>query len=143
VEYLWNSWTFQAEYFTWDFDGTNTTDVLSGSTPIQPTSVGPAKVNPDGWYVGAAYRFNNWLEVGSYYTQYTADVDEGQTDDPNSFQNDWALSFRFDPTDWWILKVEGHLIEGTALLRDQANNPPAERTDDPWFMLALKTTFSF
>lgn len=143
VEYLWNAWTFQAEYYTWDFDGENTTRVLSGDVEIQPTSVGAAKVNPYAWYVSAAYRFNSWLEVGSYYTQYIADVDAGKTDSPNSFQNDLALSFRFDPTDWWILKLEGHMIKGTALLRDETNNPSSERTDDEWFMLALKTTFSF
>ncbi len=143
LEYLWNAWTFQAEYYTWNFEGTNATDVQSGTVPIAPTSVGPVKVNPAAWYVSAAYRFNNWFEAGTYYTQYTADVGDGQTDSPNSFQNDLALSFRFDPTDWWILKLEGHMIEGTALLRDQANNPNAQRTDDAWFMLALKTTFSF
>lgn len=143
AEYLWNDWTFQAEYYTWDFDGANTTTVLSGSTQIQPTSVGPAKVNPYAWYASAAYRVNSWMEVGTYYTQYVADMADGKTSSPNSFQNDLALSFRFDPTDWWILKVEGHYLEGTALLRDQANNPNAIRTDDPWFMLALKTTFYF
>jgi hypothetical protein len=143
LEYLWNSWTFQAEYYTWKYDGTLATDVYSGSVPVQPTSTGTQTVNPDAWYVSAAYRFNHWLEVGTYYTQYTADVGTGQTDSPNSYQNDWALSFRFDPTDWWIIKVEGHLIEGTALLRDEANNPSASRTTDPWYMLALKTTVSF
>jgi hypothetical protein len=143
LEYFWNSWTFQAEFYTFDFDGSNVTDVLSGTTPVAPTTVEASRVNPYAWYVSAAYRFNNWLEVGSYYTQFTADAEDGQTGSPNSFQNDWAMSFRFDPTDWWVLKLEGHLIEGTALLRDEANNPNAERNDDPWFMLALKTTFSF
>jgi hypothetical protein len=52
-----------------------------------------------------------------------------------------ALSFRFDPTDWWIFKVEGHYIRGTGLLDD--NNQPTPQDDRGWFMLAVKTTFSF
>jgi hypothetical protein len=48
---------------------------------------------------------------------------------------------RFDLKPWWIFKIEGHAINGTGLLRDSASNPVTKNND--WFMLAVKTTFSF
>lgn len=140
IEYLWKSWTFQAEYFTYKFDGQQTTRVLSGTTQIMPTSVGATGVEPDAWYVSAAYRFNKWLEAGTYYTEYYGNV-HNRSGSPNSSQKDLALSLRFDAKDWWIIKLEGHYLRGTALLQDSVNNPT--RDDNGWFMFAAKTTFSF
>jgi hypothetical protein len=79
--------------------------------------------------------------VGTYYTQCRINSTITKQFPSDDYQNDAALSFRFDPTDWWTFKIEGHYIEGTGLLRDSVNNPV--RSDDGWFMLALKTTFSF
>jgi hypothetical protein len=146
LEYVWKSWTFQAEYFTYNADLQQDQNVYSGTTPIA-ASTGPQKVTPDAWYVSAAYRFNKWLEVGSYYTEYYADTSDrsgaSRAVSSDGFQKDVALSFRFDPTDWWIIKLEGHYLRGTALLQDQANNPPASRNDDGWWMFGAKTTLSF
>lgn len=142
LEYLWRSWTFQAEYYTYKYDGQSTQTIFAGPFPIMGPTTSPGGVNPDAWYVGAAYRVNDWMEVGSYYTEYYADK-KNRSGGPNASQKDLALSFRFDPKDWWVLKLEGHYIQGTALLQDQANNPNATRDDDGWFMLSAKTTFSF
>lgn len=141
LEYVWKSWTFQAEYFTYEADLQQVQNVYLGPTVVM-SSTGPQVVTPDAWYVSAAYRFNKWLEAGAYYTEYYADRDN-RSGNSNSAQKDLALSLRFDARDWWIIKVEGHLIHGTALLQDQVNNPPANRDEDAWFLLALKTTFSF
>ena len=83
---------------------------------------------------------NSWFEVGSYYGEHYANVDARDANS-DSFQKDLALSFRFDPTDWWIFKLEGHYIRGTSLLYNNAGNPT--RDDDGWFLFAAKTTFSF
>ncbi|GBC63156.1 hypothetical protein DENIS_4149 [Desulfonema ishimotonii] len=32
--------------------------------------------NPIGYYVGAAYRFTDWFELGAYYSEYYEDEDE-------------------------------------------------------------------
>ena len=77
--------------------------------------------------------------MGSYYTEYYGNV--AQREGKDSYQKDFALSLRFDPMPWWIVKVEGHSIHGTALLRDNLHN--TVRDNDGWFMLALKTTVSF
>jgi hypothetical protein len=129
AEYLWEKWTFQAEYY-------NVQAIQNTTSPFGTTH---SFVDNEAWYGGAAYRFNEWLEVGGYYMEFYTGHRTTSTSD-NS-QKDLALSFRFDPKPWWIFKVEGHYIRGTALLDDNADNPV--RNDNGWFMLAVKTTFSF
>jgi hypothetical protein len=143
LEYVVNNWTFQAEYYTFRFDATRTTSVFLDATGQQVANIpGRFDVTPDAWYVSAAYRFNKWLEVGSYYSERYADV-SNRASGANGSQKDLALSFRFDLKDWWILKLEGHYIRGTALLQDELNNPNRDRDNNGWFMIAAKTTFSF
>jgi hypothetical protein len=135
LEYDWRKWTFQAEYYNSAVDYDITADGHHITT---------AKIHPDSWYIGAAYRFNKWFETGVYYSEYYADLTHRggiQPTPSDGFQKDAALSFRFDPTSWWTLKVEGHCIHGTAQLSDNVDNPV--RDDNIWFMLALKSTFSF
>ncbi|HMJ90316.1 MAG TPA: hypothetical protein VK530_10890 [Candidatus Acidoferrum sp.] len=140
VEYLWKSWTFQAEYFNFELDGTTTQE-----NAALGTSKSPSASHSDTWYFGAAYRFNKWIEAGAYYTEYYGNIDDRSGSKlpvgSDGFQKDVALSLRFDPKDWWILKLEGHYIRGTGLLSDDAANPT--RNDDGWWMFAAKTTFSF
>jgi hypothetical protein len=129
AEYLWNSWTFQTEYY----------NIQVGQDTTSPFGTTHSFSVHQAWYGGAAYRFNKWLEVGGYYTEFhTGDPITAASD---SYQKDLALSFRFDPKPWWVVKVEGHYIRGTALLEDNANNPV--RNGDGWFMIMVKTTFSF
>lgn len=136
LEYIWNSWTFQAEYLRFRINYLNTG---GGSPPSRKL------VEPDTWYVSAAYRFNKWFEAGGYYTEYYTDIHNrsgaGTPFPSDGSQKDTALALRFDATDWWLFKVEGHYIRGTAQLLDNAANP--KRDGDGWFMIAVKTTFSF
>jgi len=131
LEYLWKSWTFQAEYFTYNVVGHK---IIGGVD----TGASPG-VQTESWYVSAAYRFNKWLEVGSYYNEYYGDTD--QTSNSTQYQKDVALSVRVDPKDWWVFKIEGHYITGTGLLNDNQQSTPID--DRGWFMLAVKSTFSF
>jgi hypothetical protein len=133
AEYLWKNWTFQAEFYTYNANG----DYQARDFPVS----GKTYDHPETWYVAASYRFNKYLEAGAYYTQFHQLAP--QAIPAQSRQNDAALSLRVDLKSWWTVKVEGHVITGTALLRDNANNPPASQNNDPWFMLAIKTTVSF
>jgi hypothetical protein len=133
VEYLWGKWTFQSEFSTYNANGNYRAPGVSLS--------GKTFDNPETWYVAASYRFNKYLEAGAYYTQFHQLASQVSTS--QNHQNDAALSLRVDLKPWWIVKIEGHVIEGTGLLRDNANNPIAGQNNDPWFMLAIKTTFSF
>jgi hypothetical protein len=123
AEYLWKAWTFQTEIYFRDYY--------------------PAAAMPDThlltWYGSASYRFNKWFEAGGYYTEYYGDTH--QSDNPLFYQKDAALTLRFDPKDWLTFKIEGHYIRGTGLLEDTADN--AVQNDNGWWLLAIKTTFSF
>lgn len=136
LEYTWKSWTFQAEYYTYVLNGHNYNNVGFPTDSIG----GSQHSHPDSWYVSAAYRFNKWFEAGTYYTEHYNDVDH-RNNTPDSNQKDVAHTLRFDPKDWWVIKVEGHYLNGTALLNDDAANPT--RNSNGWFMLAVKTTLSF
>jgi hypothetical protein len=139
AEYLWKSWTFQAEYYTYTTSGHDYTYLsLPGSNPLVNVS-NPANTQKQAWYVNADYQVNSWFQVGSYYCEDYENANE--MSNPLDYQKDLALSFRFDPKDWWVFKIEGHYIRGTGLLEDNASNPI--QGDNGWFMLAVKTTFSF
>jgi len=88
---------------------------------------------------------NKLLELGTYYSEAYANVNNrsgaGSATPSDAYQEDLALSTRFDITDWWIFKLEGHYYRDTSLLYDNKNNPV--RDEDGWFMFAAKTTFSF
>jgi hypothetical protein len=129
AEYLWNRWTFQAEFY----------HVQESQGTTSPAGTINSFFSAYAWYGATAYRFNKWLEVGGYYTEYHANEQITMASDGS--QKDAALSFRFDPLPWWLFKIEGHYIRGTALLDDNADNPV--RSDRGWFMLLLKTTVSF
>jgi len=136
LEYIYHRWTFQAEYYNTKIDY----DLTAGGHHIRTIHL-----NPDSWYAGAEYRFNKWFEAGTYYSEYYADSHNrsgaGLPAPSDGFQKDAALSLRFDPTSWWVFKIEGHCIHGTAQLSDNVDNPV--RQDNIWFMLAVKTTISF
>ena len=127
AEYLWKQWTFQTEYLLVD----------SHSRPA-----GVPEATTFGWYASAEYRFNKWLEAGTYYTEYYNNTNgAGLLAPSDTEQKDAAIALRFDLTQRWIFKVEGHYIRGTGLLEDNESNPI--RSDNGWWMIAVKTTISF
>ena len=136
VEYLRGPWTFQTEYNAYNIDYT-----ISG--PGRPNAY--VFLRPSGWYASAAYRFNPWVEAGSYYAEYYGDrrnrSGAGMPFPSDASQKDLTFSVRVDPTNWWILKIEGHRIRGTGQLLDTVSNPV--RHGDAWWMLAVKSTFTF
>ncbi len=124
AEYRWKQWTFQSEYYYF----------------VRNQQDGPT-LTSDSWYVSAEYRFNKWFAAGTFYNEYYNDIN--QRGNSLLYQKDVALSLRFDPTSWWVFKVEGHYIRGTGLLNDNSANPVSQQNSDGWFMIAVKTTFSF
>jgi hypothetical protein len=124
AEYLWKAWTFQAETFFRN---------------IYADAAGMPDTHSLTWYGSAAYRFNKWFEAGGYYTEYYGDTH--QSDNSMFYQKDAALTLRFDPKNWWTVKIEGHYIRGTGLLQDNPDNP--SQGGNGWWMIALKTTLSF
>ncbi len=135
LEYRVGSWIFQSEYSTYLNDA-----IMTQKNAYFGTIASASPSEPDSWYISAGYRFTDWLEAGTYYTEYYSDK-QHRSGTSDAAQKDTALAFRFDLKDWWCVKIEGHHIKGTALLADNPSNPV--RNNNGWFMFAVKTTLSF
>jgi hypothetical protein len=104
-----------------------------------------------------AYHVNSWFTPGVYYSLYFPDASDRSGRKPAfgsvpgspgigraAYQHDVALSLRYDLNQYWLLKVEGHFMHGTAGLTTALNdNQPLSSLRQDWGVLLLKTTASF
>jgi hypothetical protein len=104
-----------------------------------------------GFYGSIGYRFSDWLETASYYSEYYPDLSdkEGKGYEKlygfpasNGYLKDLALSLRFDINPYWIIKAEGHKMQGTAVTYRQDQMNPYDVKED-WYLFAGKVTFNF
>ena len=51
-----------------------------------------------------------------------------------------ARAARFDLSDSWVFKLEGHYMDGDSILMADSN---PGGTEDDWFLLLAKVTYSF
>jgi hypothetical protein len=136
AEYTWNDLVVAAEYMK-----------MNRKSRIREFPI-TLELDPVGYYLSASYRFTDWFELGSYYSVYYADEDDKDGDeleaegepDYRAWLKDWAITTRFDVNSYCNVKLEGHLIDGAALVMAQ-DNP--EDVDEHWFMLAAKVSFYF
>ncbi len=136
AEYMSEKLTLAAEYMV-----SKTTDNFVGIRPIDSEK-------SEGYYLNAAYRLTDRLQIGAYYSEFYPDKDDkdgdrftrGERPDHKAWQKDLAVSVRFDVTDDWIVKLEGHRMNGTGLLLD-SDNP--EGLEEDWYLFAAKVSFSF
>lgn len=120
-----------AEYALWH---TNQESPLAGSN-FSGTS--------ERAYAMVTCRVAPWLHPGLYYARYLPDIDN-RSGDAASRQNDVALTLRFDVTYNWIVKAEGHLMEGTAgLVSPLTVTPPPMNPESVWGVFLLKATGYF
>lgn len=90
----------------------------------------------------AGYRWRPWLQTTAYYSMLYPDIRQrsGQV----HHQYDAAGSVRFDITPHWILKLEAHLLRGTAALSSTLNDgKPLSDLVNQWWLVAAKTTVYF
>ena len=93
-------------------------------------------LNRDSWYAAASYRFTYWFEMGTYFGQGVTDNDASG---PNNELNDICVTTRFDIEDGWIVKLEGHAMDGL-----KGTYPNADgSTDKDWFLFAAKVSYNF
>lgn len=133
AEYQAADLTLTAEYSRW----------FSKQGSNQPTLSAPVNTLNERAYVMASYQFADWFHPGAYYSILFPNVhDRGGREDR---QFDLAATFRFDINQFWLLKLEGHYMAGTAgLLNPLRVNPPDVSTADKyWAAFFLKTTAYF
>jgi len=142
AEYTLGGLTVAAEYLNErEYD-------LVAYNPYTGNRVNGSEQHSEGYYASLAYRFTPWLQCGIYYSVHYPDSDDKDGDELvengepayNAWQKEAVLTARFDITEQWLVKFEGHAINGTADIPEFAN--PDGLSEDS-FLFAIKTTFSF
>ncbi len=136
IEFVWNDLTVVAEYMQ------RNSETEMGSRTIE--------TDTESYYLLASYGFTDWFTLGAYYSVYYPRKDDKDGDDlvaagepdHGAWQKDMAATLRFDINEYWVFKVEGHYVDGTALVLG-LDNPDNDFTEDTWYYGAAKVTFSF
>ena len=132
AEYAWRDLLIAAEYGQARF-------VLHDD---QPALIPEGATVDAGGYGLLAYRVTRWLQPAVYYSFFAANRNLGDqlpnmsTNDEN-IQDDLAGTLRFDLNNFWIVKVEGHYMHGTAALGTVRTAAP------DWGLFLIKTTAYF
>jgi hypothetical protein len=95
----------------------------------------------EGYYGQITYRLLERLELGAYYSSYT-DKDSQLPGEPKWYytQADICGAIRFDITPSWLVKLEGHQIDGVGLVI-AVDNPAGIQKE--WRLIAVKSSISF
>jgi hypothetical protein len=133
AEYAAAELVLTAEYSRWS--GTQSSNNETVSPPLESTS--------ERAYAMATYRVAPWFQPGAYYALFFPDT--SQRDGRENVQHDLALTLRFDLSSHWLLKLEGHYMNGTAGLTNplRINPPDISSADRSWAAFFLKTTAHF
>jgi hypothetical protein len=142
AEYKWRDLTLAGEYSKWGLK-------LNYEPPAGFPDIDTQTPMVLGYYGMASYRFTDWLEVGGYYNVFYSNAKDRDGEDvavlrgvPRYFgwQNDTCLTLRFDINPNWLIKLEGHHMNGTAQIYKYDN---ADEVKQIWSLYAIKTTLSF
>jgi hypothetical protein len=129
-EYAFHALAITAEYGR----GSSKQDSLIPTSNFEVTS--------DSWYVMVSYAALPWLQPATYYSLKFPDVTK--RDGLENKQRDLALSLRFDINRYWLFKLEGHYMAGTAgLVNPVRFGPPPADPAFHWGVFLVKTTVYF
>lgn len=131
IEYAAHDLLLAAEYGRWHGE------VQSDFVAVIPNS---NNVN-ERFYGMASYQVSPWFAPGAYYSMFYFDAPDRKGRD--AYQHDWAATLRFDITQNWLLKLEGHLMRGTRGLQDSQNRKPLDQLAPTWGLFLIKTTAYF
>ena len=142
AEYSWRDLLLASELLYTQYDVRVDIDVAG--IPLQV----PSKVKWKGYYLMATYRLNDLVEVGSTYGQFYPNRDdkEGKEvvaqggQDFEAWRENITLSCRFDVGENWLLKLEGHRMDGVGLMSARENPQGFERN---WYLFLAKVSAHF
>lgn len=144
IEYSAHDLLLASEYSRWR---------VALESPVALYSV--PETASERFYLMAAYHVTSWFTPGVYYSVLFADVDDRKGQYPGpvagtppagraAYQHDLALTTRYDLNSYWLLKLEGHYMHGTAGLSSALNdNRPLSTLTEDWGVFLVKTTAYF
>jgi hypothetical protein len=131
VEYAAHDILLAAEYSRWKV-------ALETHPPLLPDQ----HQTQTRWYVMGSYRAAPWLSPGAYYSVMNNGI--AGPDTRGKYQQDFAVTTRFDITQNWLVKLEGHYMRGTGALAPSLNsNIPLDHLTRDWGVFMAKTTAYF
>ncbi|MEI9948853.1 MAG: hypothetical protein WDO74_07680 [Pseudomonadota bacterium] len=147
VEYSAHDLLLASEYSRWWLS--------LDSSPIPAYAI-PTTAS-ERFYLMAAYHVTSWFTPGLYYSVLFASTDNRSGSQPAvgaapeapplgraAYQHDLALTMRYDLNQYWLLKLEGHYMHGTAGLSAALNdNRPLSTLVEDWGVFLVKTTAYF
>lgn len=133
LEYFYDRWLLAVEYAE-----SKSEQTAMGETVGETTA--------QGYYAMLSYRLSEWFELGGYASFGFPDKDDRDGDgfkaigepEEKAWMRDYALTARFDINEYWIVKLEGHYLDGLANVE-----PAGDDLDPDGFLLAIRTTFTF
>ena len=145
VEYSAHDLLLALEYSRWQ---------VTLKSPVALYSV-PETIS-ERFYLMGAYHVTSWFTPGLYYSVLFPNVDDRQGHRPprnnmagmplgrGAYQHDVALTLRYDLNQYWLLKLEGHFMHGTAGLSSALNDTrPLSTLTQDWGVFLVKTTAYF
>lgn len=132
LEYTWHNLQIAVEYGRWFATVHSKGNVLGPDT----------STTNERAYVSVNYRVNRWFWPGAYYSLFFPNV--AKRAGFENRQHDIAATLRFDINAYWLVKLEGHFMNGTAALTPALNDGRQPATLAPmWGAFFVKTTAHF
>lgn len=141
AEYTHDKWLLAAEYKRQE--NTGTIDAPAFARLGRPTS--SAFQTHYEWYYGmVTYQVTKKLRAGLYYSyENLARKDSAASSNPINYTKDWSAAVSYAVTDAWIVKAEGHLMNGRSQTLTSGDDNLSFPTHNNWTYLILKATFTF
>lgn len=142
VQFRVKLWVASLEYQAGDLSVAAEYSRWIGAFKSQAPALLPPHVVNERYYGMVSYHVTPWFTPGAYYSVYYDNVEH--RDARKDYQRDLALSVRFDLNRYWLLKLEGHWMNGTLALEPSLNDGTARQAmDKNWSAFLAKTTAYF
>jgi len=113
-----------------------------------PDMVSDSLWRNEGWYGQISYWFTDSFALSVYHSELYDDwtdkegenLEDSGRQDWEGWRKDTAVTARFDLTDYWLLKLEYHKMDGVL---DLNSFSPVDEPVQHWNLYAAKTTFYF
>ncbi len=146
VEYTWNNLLLMAEYLRTNKEYEIAIDASESNLLIEGAETDSTS---KGWYVGGAYRFADWFELGGYYSESRYEDDKSITNFSVNFFtefDDICATARVDMNEFWTLKLEVHNFRSSYMTFNSFLDAMQKKNitvEDRWYMGTAKMTVSF
>jgi hypothetical protein len=143
VKFRVRRWVASLQYAAHDLDVSAEYSRWTGDFFSRAPTLFPPHIVNERYYAMASYRVSSWFVPGFYYSALFDNVEERHK--RGGFQHDVAVTTRYDLNANWLVKLEGHVIHGTAALDNRALNGGLDRAllAPTWGLFLIKTTAYF